>query len=120
VASTAGEEGSHRNLLIRRPPTRVAAPGVPAHVAVAFDRGVPVAVNGVALALPELIDSLSLIAGQHGIGAAAPVHAPAAEVLQAAYAALESESGEVHLRLLDGGHTVVAVHDRIPQLVNHA
>lgn len=120
VAAPSNGAAPHHNLLIRRVPSRVAPADVPAHVAVAFGGGVPVAINGVALALPELIDSLSLIAGQHGIAAEAPVHAPAADVLQAAYAALNGDSGEVHLRLLNGEYTVLAVHDRIPQLVNHA
>ena len=120
VPPSSNDEEVHRNLLVRRAPSRVAPADVPAHVAVAFDDGVPVAINGVALVLPELIDSLSLIAGQHGIAAAAPVHAPAADVLQGAYAALSRDSGEVHLRLLNGEYTVLAVHDRLPQLVNHA
>ena len=99
---------------------RSAPADAPAHVSLAFDGGMPVAINGVALALPELIDSLSLIAGQHGIAGGAPVHAPAADVLQAAYAALDGDTGEVRLRLLDGEHVVLAVSDRLSHLVMHA
>lgn len=109
-----------RNLIVRRVPARVAPADAPAHVSLAFDGGMPVAINGVALALPELIDSLSLIAGQHGIAGGAPVHAPAADVLQAAYAALDGDTGEVRLRLLDGEHVVLAVSDRLSHLVMHA
>lgn len=116
----AADATEPRNLIVRRAPSRVAPADAPADVALAFDDGVPIAINGVSLALPELIDSLSLIAGQHGIAGGAPVHAPAADVLQAAYAALAGETGEVRLRLLNGEHTVLAVHDRVSQLVNHA
>ena len=110
----------HRNLIVRRVPARVAAPDSAAHVDLAFDGGVPVAINAVPLALPELIDSLSLIAAQHGIAGAKDVHAPAADVLLAAYSALHGDTGEVRLRFLNGEHAVLAVHDRLSQLVNHA
>ncbi|MEO8484004.1 MAG: argininosuccinate synthase [Acidobacteriota bacterium] len=44
------------------------APDIPAYVEVEFDRGVPVAINGVSMPLVELIVSLETIAGAHGIG----------------------------------------------------
>jgi argininosuccinate synthase len=44
------------------------APDLPAYVEVEFERGVPVAINGVSLSLVELIGSLDTIAGAHGIG----------------------------------------------------
>ena len=77
------------------------APDMPAYVEIAFERGVPAAINGVPMPLTELIESLSIIAGQHGVGwieeerdvTGAPterVHdAPAAVVLHAARAALD-------------------------------
>ena len=40
----------------------------PASVEVSFDRGVPTAINGVSMALTELIESLSTIGGRHGVG----------------------------------------------------
>ena len=40
----------------------------PAYVEIEFDRGVPVAINGVPMPLAELIQSLDTIAGAHGIG----------------------------------------------------
>jgi argininosuccinate synthase len=43
-------------------------PAEPAYVEIAFDRGVPVAVNGVAMPLLDLIASLGTIAGAHGVG----------------------------------------------------
>ncbi len=52
--------------LLTRSPTEVS--DTPAYVEVEFERGVPVAVNGVALTLVELISSLETIAGAHGVG----------------------------------------------------
>lgn len=79
------------------------APDTPAYVEIAFERGVPAAINGVPMPLTELIESLSIIAGQHGVGwieeeesdvtGAQMRHvyeAPAAVVLHAAHAALEA------------------------------
>jgi len=74
------------------------APDTPAYVQIAFARGVPAAVNGVPMGMTELIESVSVIAGHHGVGrievvgGAAPacVEAPAAVVLHAAQTALES------------------------------
>jgi argininosuccinate synthase len=78
------------------------APNTPAYVEIAFERGVPVAVNGVPMALTELIESLSIIAGQHGVGRIDMVEnrvvgiksreiyeAPAAVVLHTAHKELE-------------------------------
>ncbi|HUP41526.1 MAG TPA: argininosuccinate synthase [Vicinamibacterales bacterium] len=44
------------------------APAAPAYVEITWHEGVPVAINGVEMALVELIDSLETIAGGHGIG----------------------------------------------------
>jgi len=43
-------------------------PDQPAYVEVGFERGIPGAVNGVAMPIVELIDSLTTIAGEHGVG----------------------------------------------------
>jgi argininosuccinate synthase len=40
----------------------------PAYVEIEFERGVPVKINGVAMSLVELIQSLETIAGAHGVG----------------------------------------------------
>jgi argininosuccinate synthase len=37
-------------------------------VAVAFEQGVPVGINGVRMSLVELVESLTTIAGGHGVG----------------------------------------------------
>jgi argininosuccinate synthase len=52
--------------LLTRAPAE--APGIPAYVEIEFERGVPVAINGVTLSLVELISSLETIAGAHGVG----------------------------------------------------
>lgn len=44
------------------------APDIPAYVEIEFERGAPVAINGVTLSLVELISSLETIAGAHGVG----------------------------------------------------
>jgi argininosuccinate synthase len=80
------------------------APDTGADLELDFERGVPTAVNGVPLDLSELIESLSIIAGRHGVGRIASPNeagggirrlheAPAAVVLHAAHAALESATG---------------------------
>ena len=70
------------------------APDTAAYVEIVFERGVPAAVNRVPMGMTELIESLSIIAGHHGVGrveSAGPcTEAPAALVLHAAHAALES------------------------------
>jgi argininosuccinate synthase len=79
------------------------APDLPASVEVAFEQGVPTAINGVAMPLVELIGSLETIAGAHGVGRIDMVEnrlvgiksreiyeAPAAVVLHAAHRELES------------------------------
>jgi argininosuccinate synthase len=82
------------------------APDAGADLEVGFERGVPAAVNGVPLDLGELIDSVSIIAGRHGVGRTASTYddtgsgtirrvheAPAAVVLHAAHEALEVATG---------------------------
>lgn len=43
-------------------------PNEPAYVELSFERGIPVAINGVAMPLVDLIASLTTIAGAHGVG----------------------------------------------------
>ena len=79
----------------------------PASVDVAFERGVPTAINGVSMALAELIESLSTIGGRHGVGRMVVTggtaqhspavqdlirvcEAPAAAILETAHRALET------------------------------
>jgi len=79
----------------------------PASVDVAFERGVPTAINGVSMAFGELIESLSTIGERHGVGrmvmTGGAVHdspaakdsirvyeAPAAVILDTAHRALET------------------------------
>jgi len=102
------------------------APDTPAYVEISFDRGVPVAINGIAMSLTELVESLSIIAGQHGIGRIDAIEdgpqgkvrriyeAPAAVVLHAAHRALETLSLPGELTQLArelGGRYVELVRD---------
>jgi argininosuccinate synthase len=68
-------------------------PAEPAMVDIAFERGVPRAINGVFMPLLELIASLRTIAGAHGVGRlqadGAACEAPAALLLHEAHRALQ-------------------------------
>jgi argininosuccinate synthase len=79
------------------------APDAAAYVEVSFQRGVPDAVNGVSMSFTELIDSLTTIAGGHGVGRIDTIErrqggvisreiseAPAAVVLHQAHRELET------------------------------
>jgi argininosuccinate synthase len=60
-------------------------PHEPAYVEIAFNRGVPSAINGVAMSLVDLIGSLDFIAGAHGVGRRGKLETPASIVLHAAH-----------------------------------
>ena len=107
-----------RHLLIRRPrtsgtPGTLGTLGTPgtldtATVTIGFEAGVPRSVNGVAMELPELIESLSLIGGQYHIDVA---NAPALVLLQAAYRA-SAGHGSATLKLQAGSVLVVSGFSR--------
>jgi argininosuccinate synthase len=109
-----------RHLLQRPVSDPSVARGVVANVEIQFDEAIPVAINGVTLTLTELLESLSLIGGEHGIGHAEAAHAPGALVLDAAYRALDRRSGVVRIELLDGQQRVLDAHPGTRELVNHA
>jgi argininosuccinate synthase len=73
-------------------PLRLESPTEPALVDISFSRGEPTAINGVTMPLVELLDSLGMIAGAHGIGPAAG-RAPALLVLSAAHLKLQALAG---------------------------
>ena len=93
----------------------VARPAESAHVAIRFEAGVPVSINDVPMPPVELIESLAIIAGRHGVGRlessrngrTVVYDAPAAMVLHTARAALADRTGVVHLSVLNGGCTVL-------------
>ena len=74
-----------------------ACPSEAAYLNIAFERGVPTAVNGVSMPLIDIIGTVGMIAGSHGVGrldiVASPVReigeAPAAAVLHMAHAELQ-------------------------------
>jgi argininosuccinate synthase len=101
-----------RHLLQRPVANPALARGVPAHVVIEFDGVVPISVNGVPLALADLMESLALLGGEHGIGYAESASAPAALVLDTAYRALDGRSGIVRIELLDGRQRVVSAEGR--------
>ena len=79
------------------------APSAAAYVEISFEKGVPAAINGVSMSFTELIESLTTIAGSHGVGRMDTIEkrqaeimsreiseAPAAVVLHAAHRELET------------------------------
>lgn len=64
-------------------------PVQPAYVDITFDCGVPIAVNGVAMPLVDLIASLTTIAGVHAIDRVEPAGTPATTLLRHAHKALQ-------------------------------
>ncbi len=94
---------------VRKPVS--AAPDNGADVEIAFDRDIPIAINGVPMSLTELIDSLTVIATQHGITAADDfAGAPAIAVLRTAFNARLREETTCVVRLkLQYGVTTAAV-----------
>ncbi|PWT84118.1 MAG: argininosuccinate synthase [Blastocatellia bacterium] len=52
--------------VLTKPPAD--CPDQPAHLEIAFERGTPTAINGIAMPLLDLIASLGTIAGVHGVG----------------------------------------------------
>lgn len=102
-------------------PTRTpaGAPRAGATLDLDFVRGVPSAVNGVTVALPELLEIVTTIAGDHGIGrssrhgrddAGAPVvyESPGGTVLTLAHAALDAVVNDADVR--DLGRTCATVY----------
>jgi argininosuccinate synthase len=94
-------------------------PDAPAHLEIAFEAGLPVAVNGVSMTLTELIESVTTIAGNHGVGrvtheaSGTACEAPAAVVLHAAHAALGAEAmraadATVRMELFRGHHRILS------------
>lgn len=104
------------------PPTSMPKPepDAPARLDIAFAAGLPISINGIPMSLPELIESVSTIAGTHGVGrlldtSGGAVHAPAAVVLQAAHDALGADAhhaadARVCLELFKGQHRILSAH----------
>jgi argininosuccinate synthase len=86
-----------------KPGTEVAGRSEPAAVDVAFERGVPTGINGVAMPILDLLESLGTIAAAHGVGQPKDRdlrQAPAAIVLHAAHRALRTSAAAPELNRL--------------------
>jgi argininosuccinate synthase len=94
------------HLLIRRAGDPARAPQAAARLDLSFEDGVPVSLNGVPMTLVELIESVSLIAGQYGLGHGAQRPVPAAVVLRAAYGAARGRHESVRLSLRPGTYEI--------------
>ena len=66
-------------------------PDEPAFVTIALRRGNPAAINGIVMPLVDLIASLDIIAGAHGVGRLDGLETPGARVLHAAHVHLQTE-----------------------------
>ena len=111
----AAEHAQRWNVAVPAAAARKPVPAAPdngADVEITFDRDVPVAINGVPMSLTELVESLTVIATQHGITAADNfAGGPAIVVLQAAFNARMREEATcvVRLKLQHGVTTAAAV-----------
>jgi argininosuccinate synthase len=81
-------------------------PDEPAFVEVTFSRGMPTAINAVAMPLVDLVSSLDIIAGANGVGRYGALESPAATVLHAAHKDLQTvtitdEAGEFSTTVSD-------------------
>ena len=86
-----------------KPGTEVPARSEPAAVDVAFERGAPTGINGVAMPILDLLESLGTIAAAHGVGQPKDRdlrEAPAAIVLHAAHRALRTAAAAPELSRL--------------------
>jgi argininosuccinate synthase len=98
----AGRHPIERNVVIRPERHLLLRPSVlaattAAHVSIGFESGIAVSVNGVAMGLRDLIESVSLIGGQYGVEQWQ--QSPALGMLQAAYRACGGRgTATVHLR----------------------
>jgi argininosuccinate synthase len=94
------EPAPERVYILTRNPAE--CPDQAAEVEIAFDRGIPKAINGVFMPLLELIASLGTIAGAHGVGRTRSdgrlLEAPAATVLHAAHQHLQAQATAADVR----------------------
>jgi len=100
-------EGTHLKPLVK--------PAEPARLEIRFEAGMPVSINDVPMPPVELVESLALIAGRHGVGRLESTSngrtvvydTPAAMVLHTAHAFLGEPTGVVHLAVQNGGCSVL-------------
>jgi len=103
------------------------APAEGASVEIAFGNSFPERLNGIEMSLVEAVESLETLAGAHGVGRvplkeSAWIEAPAALVLEIAYAALPAAAshgrldGTVALRLRQGHCAVVSCSPSEPRM----
>jgi len=118
VATGTGPREHH--LLLRGAVHPSRALETDARLDVTLENGIPTALNGVPMALTELIESVSVIAGRHAIGHDAPVQAPAAVVLRAAYEHAASPTTTVRLTLHKGTLVVQPPVEQHAALVSHS
>jgi argininosuccinate synthase len=70
--------------------TAAECPAEPAYVEISIHRGVPAAVNGVVMPLVDLVGSVDILAGAHGVGRLDGLETPGAFVVNAAHERLQA------------------------------
>jgi len=111
-ASTSHDLHVGRTLVERPVSDAASLRGLPAQVDLEIQELMPVAINGVPMAIGELFESLALIAGHHGIGKLRHIEAPAAPLLHAAYRRLDGRDGVVRFQLQNGRLTALTAGER--------
>jgi len=80
-----------------------AAPAEPAAVEIAFERGAPTALNGIAMPLLDVLGSLAIISGAHGVNAARVLNEAHAELQRAIVAGKGEELARHYIELVESG-----------------
>ena len=136
AVEATGTNGADDLFLLTRPPAE--GPDRAAVVEIEFARGIPVRVNGIEMSLLEMIESLEIIGGSHGIGRSdmdvikpdgstfrEVAEAPAAVTLHAAHAALTAATsaralaplaaqvGSAYAEMIQAGQWFTATRDAL-------
>jgi argininosuccinate synthase len=88
VAAATDRRSADRAVSDARPPAE--CPDEAAAVQISFECGAPTAVNGIAMPLLDLIGSLDIIAGAHGVGRIDRLETPGAVVLHVSHRVLRT------------------------------
>ena len=80
-----------------------AAPPEPAHIEIAFERGAPVSLNGIAMPLLDVLGSLAIIAGSHGVNAARVLNDAHADLQRTIVPGKGEDLPRRYLEIVDSG-----------------
>jgi argininosuccinate synthase len=92
--------------------SRADPPSEPAYVELTFAAGAPTAINGIAMPLGGVVDSLNMLAGAHRVGRVQPFETPAAVVLHAAHQSLIDDGAGKQAQWRSIGRAYAEIIDR--------